>query len=530
MDDVQLRRLATECGLSELGAQARWNSWAQLLGLKGDGPSAQPCPRGDLARDHGVSHQFIIDCDRAMHFDMCVSWSDARRSENSRNLAWLLHTAFSTSHPKLSSAYYFQGCHEIASVVMLQSQASAPCLARQAAVLQALLQTRLQGFAAPTMDTASRSLDAVSRLLEIIDPRLQRAVAGSELALLSWVICLGAHDLRCWANVTRLFDFYIAGHPLLPIYTAASLLHLHRDFVLAEAAKADAVLFVTLRELPSRLRGEQRPPSAKSSGAGATGSASRDGSATGDSPAATTASGGSSGAVPAASAAASSTSRSRASLVASQAAARRQESLQEVIARGSAGSITIEQVVALASGLCRALPPALLLCAGPSDILLRMGRDWPSALRDSHQDAPWACLAHEAITNTIKPLTQSAVTEALASGTQPLIEKGTSSGGATGVSGGRNPSSNREQHGADVSKRKERSRQQLWLSTLLLGLAGAAVVFSMLVKAPPHPWVTSGGQGLLAKAFGFLTSIGRCAGEMLQFPMTPMKANDFDNT
>lgn len=520
MDDLQSRQLAAEVGLAELSPSARWKAWRQLLlgatALTSAKATIQACPSGDLSKEHGVSHQYIIDSDRALHFDICAGWSDAKRADSSRCLAWLLHSAFSANHSdSRRSPSYFQGCHEVASVLLLQAQAAGSSeagLPDQVHALQALLNSRLEGFAAPTMETASKSLDAVSRLLEIVDPRLHRAVAGSEMALLSWVICMGAHDLRSWANVTRLFDLYIAGHPLLPIYTAVALLHLHRDAILAEAAKPDAVLFVTLRGLPSRLRGEQRPAHAK----GSSGSASSDGSPSADSasPAAAPSSASS-----AASASSLPFSRGRGSVSASQAAhaaqaaaavARRQESLQEVINRGSAGSVTVDQVAALASGLCRAVPPPLLLCTGPRDILHRFGRDWPSSLGEGAA-APWGSLAHEGVTTMTKPLTDGAVADALAAGKQPLSDKTDSALGKAGAAAqGKGAVSTG--HGTH-----ERSRQRLWISTLLLGLAGVAVVLSVLIKSNPlPPACIDPEQGIIARA----CSVVRHVVGLLRVPMT----------
>jgi hypothetical protein len=42
--------------------------------------------------------------------------------------------------------------------------------------------------------------------------------------------------------VARLFDLFLAGHPLLPLYACAALVHLHRDRVLALRADDEATL------------------------------------------------------------------------------------------------------------------------------------------------------------------------------------------------------------------------------------------------------------------------------------------------
>ena len=46
---------------------------------------------------------------------------------------------------------------------------------------------------------------------------------------LSWIITWFAHDVRDTPLVTRLFDFFLVGHPLLPIYTALSMITVRRE-------------------------------------------------------------------------------------------------------------------------------------------------------------------------------------------------------------------------------------------------------------------------------------------------------------
>ena len=45
---------------------------------------------------------------------------------------------------------------------------------------------------------------------------------------LSWIITWFAHDVRDTPLVKRLFDFFLVGHPLVPIYTALSMITVRR--------------------------------------------------------------------------------------------------------------------------------------------------------------------------------------------------------------------------------------------------------------------------------------------------------------
>jgi hypothetical protein len=40
---------------------------------------------------------------------------------------------------------------------------------------------------------------------------------------ISWVLTWFAHDVDQWATVTRLYDAFLAAHPMLCLYLAAAL-------------------------------------------------------------------------------------------------------------------------------------------------------------------------------------------------------------------------------------------------------------------------------------------------------------------
>lgn len=44
----------------------------------------------------------------------------------------------------------------------------------------------------------------------------------------SWVITWFAHDIGSLGSIERIYDFFLASHPLMNLYLSASLLRLYR--------------------------------------------------------------------------------------------------------------------------------------------------------------------------------------------------------------------------------------------------------------------------------------------------------------
>ncbi|PIO31012.1 hypothetical protein AB205_0030650 [Aquarana catesbeiana] len=76
----------------------------------------------------------------------------------------------------------------------------------------------------PSMDNTKHILNYLMPIIELVNPVLhdfmQRAEVGTIFAL-SWLITWFGHVLSDFRHVVRLYDFFLACHPLMPIYFAA---------------------------------------------------------------------------------------------------------------------------------------------------------------------------------------------------------------------------------------------------------------------------------------------------------------------
>ncbi|KDD72405.1 hypothetical protein H632_c3390p0, partial [Helicosporidium sp. ATCC 50920] len=137
--------------------------------------------------------------------------------------------------PPASPVFYYQGLHDVASVLLLT------CGEGEAVrLLRHLLRCHLRDCTRPGLEPALGALALLYPLLAVADPGLAEYIAGlDEPALqiphfaLSWVLTWFAHDVRSLPVAARLFDLFLASHPLMPLYLAAVALRARRRDVLA---------------------------------------------------------------------------------------------------------------------------------------------------------------------------------------------------------------------------------------------------------------------------------------------------------
>jgi len=132
---------------------------------------------------------------------------------------------------------YYQGLHDIASIFLLVLGERYAFL-----VLRRAASTQLLDFARPKLDAVVSLLGLFRSLIALVDPDLARAMADVGLApffAVAWLITWFAHDLKDTTLCCRLFDLFLAGHPMLPLYVGAAAIVRHRARVLKICAEGE---------------------------------------------------------------------------------------------------------------------------------------------------------------------------------------------------------------------------------------------------------------------------------------------------
>ncbi|GAX81941.1 hypothetical protein CEUSTIGMA_g9369.t1 [Chlamydomonas eustigma] len=277
VDIGNLRRLAVERGL--VNRRLRKRCWPLLLGSGADStPQHSTCEREyTLSRefsssksssaispdskeeetevqvdkyeewhqvDHRDRHVVEVDVERSL-WSFTEGMSDERRSELRQELSRVLnatvgrYAGFDTG----VQVHYYQGLHDVASVLMMElgSEIGAFQLLSQLVVLH-------------LRDCTKPSLEPVLELLQLVWPLLSFQDSGLSLHLqrmglpayfsLSWFITWFAHDVKALKVASRLFDFFLASHPLMPLYLGVSAMQAMRQPLLAcmEMHEAHALL------------------------------------------------------------------------------------------------------------------------------------------------------------------------------------------------------------------------------------------------------------------------------------------------
>ncbi|XP_035487948.1 TBC1 domain family member 20 isoform X1 [Scophthalmus maximus] len=149
-----------------------------------------------------------------------------------------------------SQLHYYQGYHDIVVTFLLVLGE------RLATALVEKLSTHhLRDFMDPTMDNTKHILNYLMPIIERVNPEvhdfMQQAEVGTVFAL-SWLITWFGHVLSDFRHVVRLYDFFLACHPLMPIYFAAVIV-LYREEEVLECECDMAMVHHLLSQIPQDL-------------------------------------------------------------------------------------------------------------------------------------------------------------------------------------------------------------------------------------------------------------------------------------
>ena len=215
-------------------------AWPLLLGVH-VGVDQQDDMDVDALPPHADEHQVDLDVNRAfVYYPPSDSPAALARRQTELNAVIV---AVLRRHPALS---YFQGYHDIVQVLylVLGPRAAAPAAAR-------LSLLRIRDFMLSSLDPAVAHLQLLRPLLRRTDPALyHRLPYGAATFALAGTLTMFAHNLQHYHDVTRLFDFFLAHHPVMPIYLFAAVALSRRDDLLAIDPDDHDILHVVLSKLP----------------------------------------------------------------------------------------------------------------------------------------------------------------------------------------------------------------------------------------------------------------------------------------
>ncbi|KAF1361558.1 GTPase-activating protein gyp10 [Lizonia empirigonia] len=222
----------------------RRTAWPMLLGratadADADADTEKTCWQ-DLPA-HREEGQVALDVNRAfVYYPKCASEKelDRRKGELSNVILEVLR-----KHPALS---YFQGYHDIVQVFYLVMGAHA---APRAAARLSLL--RIRDFMLSSLEPAIAQLELLRPLLRHADPLLYEHLPKSSATFaLAGTITMFAHNITEYKDITRLFDFFLARHAIMPLYFFAAVVLSRREELLGIDKEDDDILHVVLSKLP----------------------------------------------------------------------------------------------------------------------------------------------------------------------------------------------------------------------------------------------------------------------------------------
>uniref|UniRef100_A0A3Q2Z4Z9 TBC1 domain family member 20 n=1 Tax=Hippocampus comes TaxID=109280 RepID=A0A3Q2Z4Z9_HIPCM len=242
VDVETLRRAAASKG-GLLSNELRRKVWPKLLNINVYELPYKPGKDG--RENHKDYNQVVLDVSRSMK-RFPKGMPSAERAVLQEQLVDIILEVL-RCNPQLS---YYQGYHDVAVTLLLVVGERMAI-----AMLHTLSKYHLRDFMDPTMDSTKHILNYLMPILEEVDKELHdfmiRAEVGTIFAL-SWLITWYGHVLSEFKHTLRLYDFFLASHPMMPIYLAATIV-LHREQEVKQTECDMAMLHHLLSRIPQDL-------------------------------------------------------------------------------------------------------------------------------------------------------------------------------------------------------------------------------------------------------------------------------------
>lgn len=213
-----LRKFALSKG-GLVNDEIRCKVWPALLGL--DPANVEMCVDRAELEQHPEYHQVVLDVKRSLkRFPPGIPY-EQRVALQDQLTHLILRVIIKYPHLR-----YYQGYHDVAVTFLLVVGEN---VAFQ--IMERLSTDNLRECMEPTMDKTSYLLNYIYPLINRLHPTLfeflERSGVGT-IFCLPWYLTWYGHSLNHYKDVVRLYDYFLASPPLLPLYLAATIV-VHRS-------------------------------------------------------------------------------------------------------------------------------------------------------------------------------------------------------------------------------------------------------------------------------------------------------------
>ncbi|XP_076469786.1 TBC1 domain family member 20-like isoform X2 [Babylonia areolata] len=242
VDVSELRQQAISHG-GLLNAELRRRVWPFLLNV--NTANIAPKPEEEVLKGHRDYQQVVLDVNRSIK-RFPPGMEETHRLSLQDKLVDVIMRVL-VRHPEL---HYYQGFHDICVTFLLVVDEDMAF-----ALVEKLSLSHLRDFLEPTMERTQQLLDYVPPLIRRANPELLQYMEGAELGnvfCISWLLTWFGHVLSDIESILRIFDFFIACHPLMPVYVMGAVV-LHREKEIFATEQEMPALYQLLNKVPDNL-------------------------------------------------------------------------------------------------------------------------------------------------------------------------------------------------------------------------------------------------------------------------------------
>jgi len=237
-----VRQLAiSKCGL--VSNDVRIQAWPKLLNVD---PTKKLRRRSwDELTQHRDYNQVVLDVRRSLR-----RFPPGLTEEEQELLQEKLNTLILRVLCEHEDLHYYQGYHDICVTFLLAVGEDMAF-----ALMDRLSNHHLRDFMDSTMERTTHILNYLLPLVGRVRPELRdhvEAAGVGTIFALSWLITWFGHVLDELKHIVRLYDFFLACHPLMPLYLAAAIV-VHRERDILDTECDFAMLHCTLSKCPDDL-------------------------------------------------------------------------------------------------------------------------------------------------------------------------------------------------------------------------------------------------------------------------------------